>query len=181
MANNKDSNEVFRRPIGIFVVSMLFFVIGINYIRVTRLQEVDAGGLLLLSLGLLSLLGFAYIGFGLRSQLQEGSVDDAIGWFLDHEIGRGSTSPPSTTPSTEKVPPPTESKKNRIKFDRADRHCEFCGKQSDHLEIHHIRPRAKGGTNRPSNLIALCPECHRKADSSVYSQSELHYQRRQNT
>jgi len=31
------------------------------------------------------------------------------------------------------------------------------------LEIHHVVPRAEGGTNRPDNLIALCSRCHRFA------------------
>ncbi|MFH2051778.1 MAG: HNH endonuclease [bacterium] len=29
------------------------------------------------------------------------------------------------------------------------------------LEVHHVRPRARGGTNRPDNLITLCSACHR--------------------
>jgi 5-methylcytosine-specific restriction protein A len=30
------------------------------------------------------------------------------------------------------------------------------------LEVHHIVPRAKGGSDHPANLKSLCPECHRK-------------------
>lgn len=29
------------------------------------------------------------------------------------------------------------------------------------LEVHHIRPRARGGDNDPGNLITLCSACHR--------------------
>ncbi|MGD9547176.1 MAG: HNH endonuclease [Candidatus Krumholzibacteriia bacterium] len=29
------------------------------------------------------------------------------------------------------------------------------------LEVHHVQPRARGGTNRPDNLITLCSACHR--------------------
>ncbi|MFH2052733.1 MAG: HNH endonuclease, partial [bacterium] len=29
------------------------------------------------------------------------------------------------------------------------------------LEVHHVRPRARGGTNLPGNLITLCSACHR--------------------
>ncbi|MGD9546854.1 MAG: HNH endonuclease [Candidatus Krumholzibacteriia bacterium] len=29
------------------------------------------------------------------------------------------------------------------------------------LEVHHVLPRARGGTNRPDNLITLCGACHR--------------------
>ncbi|MFC6752781.1 HNH endonuclease [Halorubrum tibetense] len=28
------------------------------------------------------------------------------------------------------------------------------------LEVHHVVPRANGGTNDLSNLITLCPDCH---------------------
>ena len=28
------------------------------------------------------------------------------------------------------------------------------------LEIHHVVPRANGGTNAPRNLLTLCPDCH---------------------
>jgi len=29
------------------------------------------------------------------------------------------------------------------------------------LEVHHVLPRSRGGTNRPDNLITLCSACHR--------------------
>jgi len=44
-----------------------------------------------------------------------------------------------------------------------DKHtCQICkGKSGDSvLEVHHIIPRSKGGTNRPDNLITLCRTCH---------------------
>jgi 5-methylcytosine-specific restriction endonuclease McrA len=31
-----------------------------------------------------------------------------------------------------------------------------------HLEVHHIVPRSKGGTDDPANLITLCQRCHAK-------------------
>ena len=37
--------------------------------------------------------------------------------------------------------------------------CRNCGSR-DHLEVHHIRQRKDGGSNRPDNLITLCHECH---------------------
>lgn len=39
--------------------------------------------------------------------------------------------------------------------------CANCGETND-LDIHHIVPLAKGGTNRISNLVMLCLECHGK-------------------
>lgn len=40
--------------------------------------------------------------------------------------------------------------------------CQAChGKSGDPiLSIHHIRPRADGGSDRPANLITLCKTCH---------------------
>ncbi|MBD3222856.1 hypothetical protein GF314_16635, partial [bacterium] len=44
-----------------------------------------------------------------------------------------------------------------------DRHrCRAPG--CDHrgfLEVHHVNPRSRGGTNAPDNLITLCSACHR--------------------
>lgn len=37
--------------------------------------------------------------------------------------------------------------------------CEMCG-STDRLELHHIKPIALGGTNRPENLQTLCHDCH---------------------
>ena len=31
-----------------------------------------------------------------------------------------------------------------------------------YLEIHHIIPLAQGGTDTIDNVVALCPNCHRK-------------------
>jgi 5-methylcytosine-specific restriction endonuclease McrA len=39
--------------------------------------------------------------------------------------------------------------------------CQECGYYK-HLEVHHIIPRSKGGSDDPSNLITLCTRCHGK-------------------
>ena len=41
--------------------------------------------------------------------------------------------------------------------------CENCGfdNYKECIEVHHIIPAAKGGTNNPKNLIVLCSICHR--------------------
>lgn len=45
-----------------------------------------------------------------------------------------------------------------------DQHqCQNCRKSqqdAEALEVHHIVPRSKGGSNRLSNLKTLCKECH---------------------
>jgi 5-methylcytosine-specific restriction endonuclease McrA len=35
-----------------------------------------------------------------------------------------------------------------------------CGR-TRFLEVHHLKPRSRGGTNDPANLITLCAACHR--------------------
>jgi 5-methylcytosine-specific restriction endonuclease McrA len=51
---------------------------------------------------------------------------------------------------------------------RADGMCERCGRGGPE-QIHHRKPRGAGGTsdphiNSPSNLLALCSECHREVE-----------------
>ncbi|MFZ4858505.1 MAG: HNH endonuclease [Desulfuromonadaceae bacterium] len=56
-------------------------------------------------------------------------------------------------------------------FKRADGHCELCHNEAPfrrvsnnmpYLEAHHITPIALGGTDDLDNLLALCPNCHKK-------------------
>jgi hypothetical protein len=39
--------------------------------------------------------------------------------------------------------------------------CRVCKNESN-LQVHHIKPRAKGGTDKLSNLMTLCELCHKK-------------------
>ena len=49
--------------------------------------------------------------------------------------------------------------------------CYVCGKRCPHLlETHHIVPRRHGGSNRSSNLVDLCPTCHRALEK-IYDKS----------
>ncbi len=45
-------------------------------------------------------------------------------------------------------------------LDKWARTCAYCGKQNIPLQIEHIIPRAKGGTDRVSNLTLACKECN---------------------
>lgn len=60
-------------------------------------------------------------------------------------------------------------------YERAGYCCELCGanvgdrRGVDH-HVHHRRPRRMGGsqlldTNRPQNLLLLCPSCHETVES----------------
>lgn len=52
--------------------------------------------------------------------------------------------------------------------------CEGCGKRapfvvedgSPFLEVHHVRRLADGGSDKITNAVALCPNCHRRAHLS---------------
>jgi RNA-directed DNA polymerase len=37
--------------------------------------------------------------------------------------------------------------------------CRHCGGKGN-LEVHHLKPRHRGGNDHPSNLVTLCEECH---------------------
>ncbi|MDL0122394.1 HNH endonuclease [Halobacterium salinarum] len=53
----------------------------------------------------------------------------------------------------------------------ADGVCQGCGDDApsktesgdDYLEVHHITRRSDGGADVPENVIAICPNCHRRA------------------
>jgi 5-methylcytosine-specific restriction endonuclease McrA len=46
--------------------------------------------------------------------------------------------------------------------------CMACGDTDIRiLDVHHIKPFAKGGSNQPWNLSVLCPSCHRKAQKGL--------------
>ena len=40
--------------------------------------------------------------------------------------------------------------------------CQYCKNKTkdSRLEVHHVVPTSKGGSNRPNNLITLCKTCH---------------------
>lgn len=45
------------------------------------------------------------------------------------------------------------------------RKCAYCGAQDVLLQIEHIHPKARGGSDRVSNLTLACAPCNRKKDS----------------
>lgn len=58
---------------------------------------------------------------------------------------------------------------------RSKGRCEGCGKDAPfrnlkkqpYLEPHHTTRRADGGPDTPENVIALCPNCHRRVHSGI--------------
>jgi transcriptional regulator with XRE-family HTH domain len=55
---------------------------------------------------------------------------------------------------------------------RANEHCQLCGcaapfkdnQGRPYLEIHHILPFRERGSDSAENLVALCPNCHRRIE-----------------
>ncbi|MDF5726000.1 MAG: RNA-guided endonuclease IscB [Rhizonema sp. PD37] len=45
-------------------------------------------------------------------------------------------------------------------LEKWDRKCAYCGVTDTRLEVEHIHPRSKGGTNRVSNLALACHDCN---------------------
>ena len=47
-------------------------------------------------------------------------------------------------------------------LEKWDRRCVYCGAEQVPLEVEHIVPRARGGSNRVSNLTLACNPCNQK-------------------
>jgi len=59
--------------------------------------------------------------------------------------------------------------------------CHYCGAKAGdvRLEVDHVTPRAKGGTNGVGNLVAACPSCNRgKGANSAHTNGTGPLQRR---
>lgn len=59
--------------------------------------------------------------------------------------------------------------------------CQDCGRK-DHLQVHHLIPfrywQIAELANQRSNLITVCPSCHKKADWTVQSKELIWIQQR---
>jgi 5-methylcytosine-specific restriction endonuclease McrA len=55
-------------------------------------------------------------------------------------------------------------------LDAWDRKCTYCGVTNTPLQVEHIHPKAKGGTNRVSNLCLACDPCNKKKDTQEIEQ-----------
>lgn len=52
-------------------------------------------------------------------------------------------------------------------LERDNNVCQDCNKKFKRLEVHHIIPLRKGGTNDLDNLITLCRKCHMLRDYNI--------------
>lgn len=51
-----------------------------------------------------------------------------------------------------------------------DRRCSYCGASHIPLQLEHIVPRSRGGSNRPSNLALACEPCNTRKGSQTASE-----------
>lgn len=128
---------------------------------------------LLLGMGL-SAVGILILSYGAYLFRTEG-WREAWNYLVSSDERDGVRRSSTDGSKPKKTPPAPQSLKNELFFERANRRCEYCGEEFDQPDVHHITPRSEGGPNEPNNLIVLCPNCHRKADSGAISKSKLRY------
>ena len=58
-----------------------------------------------------------------------------------------------------------DKKTRRAVYERDGFRCALCD-STDGIQIHHIKPRGRGGSSHPMNLITLCWRCHAAAHGS---------------
>jgi len=50
--------------------------------------------------------------------------------------------------------------------------CKRCDTEEAFIEVHHINPKHKGGTDDPENLVEICACCHRMAHAELRTGSD---------
>jgi 5-methylcytosine-specific restriction endonuclease McrA len=51
--------------------------------------------------------------------------------------------------------------------------CQYCGSESSHLTLDHIKPRFRGGEHSWTNLVAACPQCNRRKGGRLLAQVKM--------
>lgn len=114
----------------------------------------------------------------------EGQSGEPIAQF-EHEVEALRKSIPKEAPTGNTAPAKIVSASTQFARDprvvawvlnAANGRCECCGKNapfaridgSPYLEVHHLKRLADGGTDRVSNAIALCPNCHRELHFGIH-------------
>lgn len=157
------NTEIENLPRGAITLALLVAGGALVWTSGLALGEVTFQIGVLLFVGGLAMLGWA----GYVSE----DLQEAVAYLARTPESHSSSG--SETSTTEQTPPAPDSLKHDIIFDRAEQTCEWCGEDFDQLEVHHIEPRSEGGPNTRRNLIALCPNCHSKADTGAISKTKL--------
>jgi hypothetical protein len=59
-------------------------------------------------------------------------------------------------------------------YQEANSSCAFCHEdKTELLEMHHITPRSENGSNKRSNLILVCRNCHSEIENGLISEKEV--------
>ena len=75
--------------------------------------------------------------------------------------------------------PPLRNEQRKAILERDQYTCQDCGHHGqpgqgeDDLQVHHIMPRAYGGTNDPDNLMTLCSACHVARDNLAQTRGRI--------
>lgn len=80
---------------------------------------------------------------------------------------------PKRRPKVEVTPPLSQSQRESLIRKVGTRCCYPHCKETVALDVHHITPRSKGGTNRESNLVVLCPTHHTLSDRGAIPRARL--------
>ncbi|MFC7155494.1 HNH endonuclease [Halomarina halobia] len=131
-------------------------------------------GIVVVCVAIIVIVGIRFYQIQASQGLKEG-----VSWLITPSEQNSNDQSGKSTQA--KTPPVSESLRNELYFERADRRCEWCEEHIDSPDVHHIEPRREQGPNEPDNLIVLCPNCHRKADSGSISRSKLRYRIEQQT
>jgi len=52
-------------------------------------------------------------------------------------------------------------------LEKFNRKCVYCGKKNVPLEVEHIIPKSRGGSNRVDNLTISCHNCNQEKDNQT--------------
>lgn len=55
-------------------------------------------------------------------------------------------------------------------FERDDYTCQYCGERGFSLELDHVEPISRGGTNELGNLITACSTCNKSKRAKLISE-----------
>jgi len=128
----------------------------------------------------------------LTDELSNSLSDEAMFERAEKSSSSGPIEPKQQTSSGHRYPGSEEVRRYALRV--ADGVCQGCKNNAPftdksgepYLEVHHIEPRSSGGADAPSNVIALCANCHRRVHSGkdgaqfnekLKERAEQHYKR----
>lgn len=102
-------------------------------------------------------------------------LEKKIHWGTDSEKHKGGDFFQITTPSGNSPLLPPADLHNRLYFERAKQHCEWCFTWLDSPHVHQLIPSTSNQSHTPDNLLIVCHECLSKIQSESIQLSHLEY------